>query len=153
MTDPPAVATLVIPDCGVEYCPWEQFKTIALSKINIECTDEPLQSSLYAMMPAEDDSSEGSSCSMSEMSMVVAATVGGYSLLLAIIVWGLVFSGAIVVSRPKSASYAPYETVENAEKNEALVGSSTGGGVGASYVPPVTTNSMHTGNESADVKV
>ena len=49
LTNPPAIATLVIPKCGLELCPWKQFKQIALTSINTECVQEPLQSSLIRM--------------------------------------------------------------------------------------------------------
>jgi hypothetical protein len=144
LTHPPAVATLVIPDCGEEYCPWEQFKEIALGKIAIECTEEPLQSALYALLPAEETEDEGSSCSTSQMGMVAGATIGGYTLLLAVIGWVLVSNGTISINRSKSAHHSPYETVEKEDKNEALMAS--GDSARATYVPPVTST-MHTGGD------
>jgi hypothetical protein len=42
----PFVLQLIIPECGSLYCPWEQFKTIALSKINLDCIQEPLRATL-----------------------------------------------------------------------------------------------------------
>eukprot|EP00008_Paramoeba_atlantica_P007862 CAMPEP_0201490700 /NCGR_PEP_ID=MMETSP0151_2-20130828/27098_1 /ASSEMBLY_ACC=CAM_ASM_000257 /TAXON_ID=200890 /ORGANISM="Paramoeba atlantica, Strain 621/1 / CCAP 1560/9" /LENGTH=404 /DNA_ID=CAMNT_0047876759 /DNA_START=337 /DNA_END=1551 /DNA_ORIENTATION=- len=41
--EPPSSAPLVIPECGDEYCPFKQFKEYALSRINPNCVDQPLQ--------------------------------------------------------------------------------------------------------------
>ena len=45
----------MIPRCGLELCPWKQFKQIALSSINTQCVQEPLQSSLEEMIEELDE--------------------------------------------------------------------------------------------------
>lgn len=36
---------LVLEGCGELYCPWETFKEIALSSVDLNCIQEPLRSS------------------------------------------------------------------------------------------------------------
>lgn len=45
----PSIATLVIPNCGLELCPWETFKSIVLNSMNSDCIQEPLQSTIKGM--------------------------------------------------------------------------------------------------------
>jgi hypothetical protein len=40
---------LVIPDCGLELCPYDKFKSIVLANLNLECISEPLKSHLLGM--------------------------------------------------------------------------------------------------------
>jgi hypothetical protein len=50
---------LIIPECGSVYCPWEQFKTIALSRLDLNCVQQPLRSTLAKLFDSttseEDD--------------------------------------------------------------------------------------------------
>ena len=42
---------MIIPECKELYCPWEVFREIVLSRICLDCVEEPLRSSLLDMMP------------------------------------------------------------------------------------------------------
>ena len=48
-TNEPSIATLVIPDCGLELCPFSLFKSIVLTHMNSECILEPFQTSIRNM--------------------------------------------------------------------------------------------------------
>lgn len=54
---------LVIPRCGALYCPWEIFKEIALSVIETDCINAPLQGTVKRMSSTssgdEDDDKYG----------------------------------------------------------------------------------------------
>lgn len=54
----PFCLKLIIPECGSIYCPWEEFKTIALSKINLNCIQEPLRSTLSQISPPSQTSKD-----------------------------------------------------------------------------------------------
>ena len=37
---------MIIPECGSIYCPWEIFQEFSLSRVDINCIQEPLKSSV-----------------------------------------------------------------------------------------------------------
>lgn len=64
LANPPSIASLVIPACGAQYCPWEKFVEIALGVINMDCVQSPVQASsqsLYSSVvnPSNDDNKHG----------------------------------------------------------------------------------------------
>eukprot|EP00602_Paraphysomonas_sp_CaronLab_P012895 CAMPEP_0185038310 /NCGR_PEP_ID=MMETSP1103-20130426/33824_1 /TAXON_ID=36769 /ORGANISM="Paraphysomonas bandaiensis, Strain Caron Lab Isolate" /LENGTH=399 /DNA_ID=CAMNT_0027576683 /DNA_START=325 /DNA_END=1524 /DNA_ORIENTATION=+ len=58
LDNPPAIAELVIPECGEVYCPWETFKSIALSSVDVNCIQDPLKSSVESMTDTGDSSTD-----------------------------------------------------------------------------------------------
>ncbi len=55
LDNPLSVATLVIPECGEEYCPWSKFVQAALGAIDFNCIQEPLQSTAKALYYGSDN--------------------------------------------------------------------------------------------------
>lgn len=51
--NPPSVSTLIIPECGDIFCPWEFFKEFSLSRVDPDCIQEPLQSTIRSMSSSE----------------------------------------------------------------------------------------------------
>lgn len=69
---PPRVVILAMQACGMQiFCPYEEFKEIALNAISIDCIQEPLRGTLRGMMKATSRGRDASSSSTTMLSAFV----------------------------------------------------------------------------------
>ena len=69
---------VVLEECGELYCPWDTFKEIALSSVDMSCIQEPLRSSvegMYAEVTGTTGSNGGDDDETLDVWMVIALTV------------------------------------------------------------------------------
>ena len=98
LTNPPSIATLVIPKCGLELCPWKQFKQIALTSINTECVQEPLQSSLQSMLTTTSSSRDHKMPTWELVLIVIFVTIATVGLCSCTIIRYLMYTKRLFIS-------------------------------------------------------
>lgn len=71
---------LIIPRCGHVYCPWEDFRSIVLSVIDVHCLQEPLKTSMASYLPRTEKKTDDSEPQFSEENLeVVISTIALFS--------------------------------------------------------------------------
>ena len=92
VNNPPSVADVIIPECGELYCPWETFLEIALSRVDMDCIQQPLQSSSETLLSkasgdTNNDDDDNSSVSTVEIAAISAAVCCAVFLLAQVVTW------------------------------------------------------------------
>lgn len=88
-----AVWQVIIPECGDIYCPWEVFKEIALSRICMECVEEPLRTTSESLLAdvtgssGEKDDDDDSGWSALEIMSLVGIIVSAVALVVAAVLF------------------------------------------------------------------
>mmetsp|Transcript_3141 Transcript_3141/g.9039 ORF Transcript_3141/g.9039 Transcript_3141/m.9039 type:complete len:232 (+) Transcript_3141:2-697(+) len=78
---PPQIAILASQHCGMQvFCPYEEFKEIALNGISVDCIQEPLRSSLQGMrkVTTTDDAASSSSATLISSASVILVLLVPY---------------------------------------------------------------------------
>lgn len=172
-SNPPSVATLVLPSCGDDYCPWNTFKSIAINAVNVRCIEQPLQGTIQAMLDSENGGGGGSSGSgnddegLGQKGWTLVFTTAAVTLAIALLMW-LVYvhfmSNGYNNSSSKGGAYGYLnddKDLSNSHNRQTYTQVQEAGGDGddsahysgaASYVPPaaVATSSRNNNNPMQD---